>query len=263
MEPSTSAGKLLHLEFIVYAYLLNILAEVEGEQFPFLQLQGQDREDLTSRLVIESEKMCQKFALLVAYTEETLSKMKITVKWLILIVENLHSLDKGRNKLVKKLSKLSNHDVTGALCIMSKYWSFINFDLLGTIIESCKRSDPELKEELDGYITQFTHFCKRRLCEVPAEAFKAKETEDTDPKRVYIKLDRVFDIPLGDIKTVIKKLSLLLDTSLRLVGVKGGCIEMTCITLHELDATFPISAEQKNKLSQTSVLRIYSDFEVL
>lgn len=136
---------------------------------------------------------------------------------------------------------------------------FFYYELLSSVIERYQDCSPKLKAELDDYIKQFRIFCQKRLCEVPIGAFSAKKVH---PEDVRIKLDAVFTIPLKNIKAVIKKLSSILNTSLHLVDVVEGCVELTFVCTHEIDVIFPLRAKQKQELSQTKVLKVYNDEEV-
>lgn len=116
-----------------------------------------------TRLELESKEMARKFAVLVSQTGRVLHHQKATVQDLILLIKNLHPcFESNSNILIKKLSSLENADVTGALYIMSDYWSFFDYELLSSNIEGCQDS-PELKSRLDEYVVQFKQFCERRL----------------------------------------------------------------------------------------------------
>lgn len=229
------------------------------DDFPFLQLtEGQENKDLKMRLKLESREISRKFAVLVTRTEQDLIHQKITVESLMLLINGLyHSFESDCNNLIKKLSKLENTKITTAFFILSDHWSFFEYELLKSIIESFS---PDLMADLNLYVTDLKLFCERRLCEVPIDALERRRLL---PKDVLIKLDEVFIVPLKNIKEVTLKLSEILHTSLHLVGFKEGCIELAFICMHELDKIFPLSDQQTQKLSQTQVLKICNDKELV
>lgn len=219
----------------------------------------QELEDLKLQLRIESARISNKFAALVGYTEVALEMMKVNVKFLKLVIDKMYMINKDKNKLNNELNKLKDTDITEAFGKMNDYWSFFSYELLATIIESLKNRDSKLKTELDKYVTDFTVYCKRRLCEIPVDA-AANEAESH--KKVHIKLDDIFDIKAEDVKIVIMKLSAILDTNLCLVGVEKGCVELVCICMNEFSAIFPLRSKQRQKMSELKVLQIYSEMDV-
>lgn len=219
---------------------------------------GPERDDFKEKLEQESREMLCEFAALVSSTEKALIHEKITVGSLVLIIETLHPLLKrDNNKLKKKLKKLGDNNITEAMLVMTKYWSFFDHDILSAIIKRCQESNPELIAKHDAYITLFEKYCQRRLCEISFEALSS-DKEDVHPKDLIgIKLDDVFTVPVNDVKRIMTKISRILGTSLRLVEFRKGCVELICISMHELS---PLNNEQKNDLYQTkNILRIYSD----
>lgn len=229
------------------------------DQFPLLQL-DKNQKNIMARLEKESREINRKFAVLVSETDKVLTLINTTVQKLTLVIKNFRpSINKSSSsKLIKKLKKRKNNDITGALDDMSDFWSFFDYEILSTIIESCKDDRPDLKAKLDDYIREFTIFCKRRLCDVNVDAFKERKVHPN----VNIKLDAVFTIPVKDVKEIIAKLSTILHTSFCLVGVQKGCVELAYVCMHELHEIFPLSDKQKQELSQIQVLKIYNDKEV-
>lgn len=227
------------------------------KKLPFLKLDEiEDKEAFLLQLKIESKGICNKFAALVGYTEGEFNKLGITVQQLIIVIENMSMLNNDANELINKLTMLN--DVTRAFHVMKEYWSFFDYELLATIIQSQKRNHSDLIAELDEYEAHFGEFCKRRLCEIPVEDFSEKASHN----KVHIKVDEVFNIKGNGVKALTNMLSKLLDTNIRLVGVKEGCIELVYICMHELNAVFPLSTEQRQQvkeISQIRVLKIYSE----
>lgn len=206
-----------------------------------------------ARMELESKRMTQWFNVLVAHTLVALEKGEVvTVNHLKLLVPDSHS--KKKNKLVKKLNGLEKNDLAEAFNLMSEFWSFFDHDLLSTIIESY--GDNKLCGELDHYLDQFKEYCERRLLEVPNDAFN-----NGTCKQFKVKLDDIFTVPIKKLRELKIKLSLILDTTIHLVGFKRGCIELSYVSMHELNTVFPLNTEQMHKLSWTNILKIYVDSE--
>lgn len=228
-----------------------------NENFPLLRA-GDFTEELMARLEVESVNMSQKFTVLVTCTKDSLRDQNIEVEDLIVIIKNMHFLNGDKNKLIKKLSKIKGggKSIAKAFKIMSDFWSFFDYDLLSGIILNYQKKDSDLQEEFSRYTSSFKEYCQRRLCEVPVEALAVQGDY------LWVKLDKAFDVKLEEFKTMNAKLSSILGTNIRLVKFKGGCIELAYITMHELDAIFPLSAAQEKELIEMDVRKIYNDREV-
>lgn len=243
---------------LIHTYYLHIII---GYQFHLLPSTGREREDIVAKLEEESKKIVFEFIALVSSTERALIRDKVTVQSLILVIENLHSLLKrDNNELINKLTSLKNKNISEAMQIMSQYWSFFDHEILSAIIKSCQEINSELKTKHDAYMTEFNKYCKRSLCEIPLEALRSDKLGDEKAylkSVIYIKLDEVFTVPANDIKKVLKKISRILDTSLCLVRFEEGCVELKCVSMHEL---FPLNDKQIDDLMQSkNILRIYNE----
>ena len=106
------------------------------------------------------------------------------------------------------------------------YWSFFNYELLKTIIKCF--GGPQLRAELDEYISKFKVYCKRRVSEVPRDSLTGGHTHKQSGSIFKVKMDKIFDITLEKIKEIQDQLYLILNkTPLLLANVEDGCIELT------------------------------------
>ena len=106
------------------------------------------------------------------------------------------------------------------------YWSFFNYELLKTIIKCF--GGPQLRAELDEYISKFKVYCKRRVSEVPRDSLTGGHTHKQSGSIFKVKLDDIFDITLEKIKEIQDRLYLTLNKEpLLLANVEEGCIELT------------------------------------
>ncbi len=206
--------------------------------------------------------MKNKFASLVGMAMEGLENNSKTVKDLIVLLEGCDTSERGDNTLIKDLEKLIKEgDIKDAFRILHKYWSYFDYELLSTIINTwCK----DLKPDLDNYISDFVNYCELRVCEVPSDSCGRELPKLDSKKRLYVKIDSTFlhemqRIKLQDIKNLQSSLSELLCTSLFLLNVEDGCIKLTFHCLHEIDVLFPVSSKQGEDLQRLGVTMIYSE----
>ena len=206
------------------------------------------KDDLLTKLMEDFDKIKQKFAGLVDDTLQSLrhdninlEELKVAVKeYLPNKVHNLFSNAKSLNDMF--------------LEDLSEYWSFFDYELLAFIINRrCK----ELKGDLDEYIAMFKEYCKRKYSEVPT-VFNSKAH-----KRYYNLTAKVcgeFDhITMEQVKEIECQLQKITGLDLSLARIGDGCIELVFISLSGEDDLLPLSVQDKEKLSEMGILKLYSD----
>ena len=218
------------------------------KKFPYLKsehlTQGR-RERLLAQLELESEKMQNEFAILVDRARESLEENNITCSKLKVLVSHSH-----KNTLLDLITRSGS--IMDLFFELRKYWSFFDYEFLSVIID---RYCLELKPDLKDYVSSFKEYCKRRICEVPANVF-SKRTDDE--YNLYVKCDYNFDKnTLDDVKKMELKLSNLLDTDLYLLGVEEGCIKLVFNSLCAIST--PLSNEQVDELKSLGIFRLESN----
>ncbi len=156
---------------MLLAHHENDVVSYVSERFPnlnLLSLSEEDKDEILARLATKSKKMKYKFASLVGKTMEGLEKNYRTVKDLIVVLEECDTLDRGDNRLIKNLEELIKEgDIKDAFRVLHKYWSYFDYELLSTIINTwCD----DLIPRLDEYISAFVNYCELRVCEVPSDS---------------------------------------------------------------------------------------------
>lgn len=199
------------------------------------------------RLVAESNMIKRKFANLVVTTSESLEARNVTVGKVIVFLKNC-------GIPFEQMSEYKNID--DVFFVASDYWSFFNYGNLETLISHW--SDDANKESLALYISDFKEYCKRRLCEVPLDALKSDRIVST---RLYVKTDKNFNIPTEEIHTLTTELSYLLDTTLLLLDVKDGCIELDFDYLKE-ENLLPLLKDHSEKFKQLDITKLYTEEHV-
>ena len=221
---------------------------VEIEKFPYLknsEMSKEQRSDLVSRLEYESKKISREFQILVAKTALSLKQNSITVSQLRILFSQESKIQKVL-RMVKDLDK--------ALLKLSQLWSFFDYEMLGSMINGYCSKDEELLSDLKAYIDAFEEFCKRRVCEVPSDAFPAAMPFET---YLHVKVDRNWKITLNQVKNLEQQISDILQVKLHLLKVKDGCVELVFIPM--CTSIEPLSPVQQQLLRDLGVIEAYED----
>ena len=106
-------------------------------------------------------------------------------------------------------------------------------------------------------IAMFKEYCKRKYSEVPT-VFNSKAH-----KRYYnltVKVYGEFDhITMEQVKEIECQLRKITGLDLSLARIGDGCIELVFISLSGEDDMLPLSVQDKEKLSEIGILKLYSD----
>lgn len=224
-------------------------ASSSEKRFPYLntkQLSEEEKRRLIGTLVVDSEKIMQKFVLLVSTICNSLKERNIPVAEIALLLNNSHI------ELSKDLRSIAE-----ALVLASKYWSFFNYRIFETLVAGL--GDDNDQERLAAYISDFRQYCKRRLCEVPIDALECDRKVKT---RLHVKTDKHFDVPTDDIDSLTVKLSELLGTSLLLLKIEDGCIELDFDYLKEENLLPLLSGDHSDTFMQLGITKLYTDAQV-
>ena len=160
------------------------------EQFPLLKVNIKDltkeqKDKLLLRLNHESEEILEEFAILVTHTEEHLCNSQI-------LVERLKTLftESRRKELANEIKSTDTIPMIFETIRRGNYWSFFNYELLKTIIKCF--GGPQLRAELDEYISKFKVYCKRRVSEVPRDSLTGGHTHKQSGSIFKVKMDKIF-----------------------------------------------------------------------
>ena len=211
----------------------------------FLDPENLTEEDMAN-LTEECYKMKLDFAILVAQTGLSLKRRSATVNSLISVLGDASQV----TKKLKNETGLSN-----ALSIISDFWSFFDFEILGAVINGICGDEADLREALKTYMSDFEHFCERKICEVP-DFFNA-EVKQKGHTYLYVKLDESFTILLKKIKRITAWLSKKLNTSMRLLKIKDDSVELIYTSLSE-EISFSEQKEDQEELLQMGISEIFS-----
>ena len=239
--PTHTISTRLHYDYNHFVYVF--LEKLKLDSLTTIQ-----KDDLLTKLMEDFDMIKQQFAGLVDSTLQSLrhnnvnlEELKVAVKeYLPNEVHNLFSNAKSLNDLF--------------LEDLSEYWSFFDYELLAFII---KRRCKELQGDLDEYIAMFKEYCKRKYSEVPT-VFNSKAH-----KRYYnltVKVCGEFDhITMEQVKEIECQLQKITGLDLSLARIGDGCIELVFISLSGEDDMLPLSVQDKEKLSEMGILKLYSD----
>jgi hypothetical protein len=200
------------------------------------------KERLLAHLYRESVNMRCKWALLTDRTRESLIKQNISAKSLKMLIKSPF------HKLLKLFeSEISIDDFFSKLY---DHLSFFDYNFIELIVQ---RYCPELSKDLEDYARNLEEYCKRRVVEVPADAFKGKDADDSS---LFVKCDKSFEkVIFEDIRNLESRLSALLGVDLFLLGVDDGCTELV---FEAMSPVFPLTVSQRDQLAEMGVSRVYS-----
>ena len=199
------------------------------------------------RLIADSEDIRSKFSSLLFRTAESLSNEKVSIRFLKILLKpyKISELDESDDEVSKILLKAFDNT----------YCSLFSFKIVKDIINHLGTIDD--KERLTEYEVSFKDYCKRRLCEVPTEVLNPGGTGEEKRTALYVKTDKIFDVPLEEICIIQSEISKILERPIHLKGMKEGCVKLIFYLLHELDEVFPLNEKQMNLLKGIGVLRVY------
>ena len=206
------------------------------------------KDDLLTKLMEDFDMIKQQFAGLVDSTLQSLRHNNVNLEELRVAVKEylpneVHNLFSN----AKSLNDMFLED-------LSDYWSFFDYELLAFII---KRRCKELQGDLDEYIAMFREYCKRKYSEVPTVFnSKAHERYYNLTAKVYGEFDH---ITMEQVKEIECQLQKITGLDLSLARISDGCIELVFISLSGEDDMLPLSVQDKEKLSEMGILKLYSD----
>lgn len=225
---------------------MNVTNAVIEAKFPFLEttnLTRNEKDELIGRLENESEQMNSKFASLVVATGESL-EANVPPSKVILYLNHCYPGLSHDETISSALSKIKQH------C------TFFNYDIIKAVINEMGKDQDRTR--LLVYEATFKEYCKCRLCEIPI----GYVISDLDPKiRLCVKTDKIFFVPAEDVNLIKTKLSTLLKTTLVLLDIKKGCIELVfgCFDLEYLEH---LQDCDHKKFQELDIIRIYTDDHV-
>ena len=138
--------------------------------------------------------------------------------------------------------------------ILSDYWSWYNYYLLEVLIK--KFGAKEDKAKLQKYLDNFTLFLKKRLPQ-SQDSVDVGTWYPRSQKKLLIKVDEHWEIPLGQIRELHHKIAEILKKPLHvlyLASVSKGCICMEFLVPESM--AISLCASQEEALMAVGVFRL-------
>ena len=220
----------------------------EIDKFPYLKdpgLSKEERSDLVAELEYRSKQIGRKFQVLVARTGRALKQANTTVR-------ELRTLFGREDRILKSL--LKTEDMDEAIFRLSKWSSFFDYELLMSLVEKYCH-DQELFDDFVAYSEELKVFCRRRVCEIPIDAFASKKRRKCKGPYLRVKVDKNWKITLNQVKDLEKQISDILQIKLHLLVVKDGCIELVFNPLRTMSDSF--SQQHNKQLLEIGVMKLY------
>ena len=142
--------------------------------------------------------------------------------------------------------------------ILSDYWSFLDYDLLKSIVKNFGNEDEESK--IEGYQKELQLFCDRKVSEVPKEFIQKRLEHINVHEEVIIKL-KLDDPRLRDITDLKAKLCDVMDiepAKLQIIDVRKGCVEIIFLIPKHMSDVFkkPLTKQQWELLQAASIVSL-------
>ena len=225
-----------------------------NEYDPASTVQGQ-MEDLKYQIVVDLDKIKKEFANLVSEIRLSL-KERISV---CDVVTHIISFVSEEDKVI--LAKETSLNGVFILLTLSNYWSFLDCDILDSIV-SIYGSDSD-HNKMERYKKSLENFCRRRISEVPGEQLHLNgcDTDSCTRQLLIVKLD-MNDPRLScikDIKIKFCKILSVMPTEMQIKSIQQGCVEITFFILKRVSEVLfmkPLTEAQCDAFQAVSVVKI-------
>ena len=234
--------------------------------FPCVDVSGltpEQKQELRSRLRVESQDIMFKFQQLLSTVYESLCDRKIPVNKLITHLLSLGAFDPVSKDSQKPLLKtffkeLRNADsIEDVLWVIRDYFSFFNYRVIEHIVNGLGTDQD--KVELQNYKKHFHQYSKRRIYEC-SRVFGP--ISDADHAFLDMKVDSAYEqFTVEELENFQYRLSKLFGVSsqsvLRLCRVEEGCLQLIFqVPSFVQQEIFPLSSEQERALAAEGVIRL-------
>ena len=234
--------------------------------FPHLDVSGlthEQKQELRSRLRVESQDIMFKFQQLLSTVYESLRERKIGVKRLVTLLLSLGAFDPVSKDSQKPLLKtffqeLQNADsIEDVLWAIRDYFSFFNYHVIEHIVNGLGTDQD--KVELQNYKKGFHEYSKRRIYECPPVF---GPMSDGDHALLVLKVDSAYEqFTVEELENFRYRLSKVFGVSpqsvLRLFQVEEGCLQLIFqVPSFVQQEIFPLSSEQERALAAEGVTRL-------
>ena len=234
--------------------------------FPCVNVSGltpEQKQELRSRLRVESQDIMFKFQQLLSTVYESLCERKIPVNKLITHLLSLGAFDPVSKDSQKPLLKtffqeLQNADsIEDVLWVIRDYFSFFNYRVIEHIVNGLGTDQDRV--ELQNYKKHFHQYSKRRIYECPPVY---EPMSDAGHALLDIKVDSAYEqFTVEELENFQYRLSKLFGVSpqsvLRLCRVEEGCLQLIFqVPSFVQKEIFPLSSEQESALAAEGVIRL-------
>ena len=204
------------------------------------------------RIVKDVRKIHEKFATLQTQIRESLAGT-VSAKNVAAHVIAYGIIDQTSDE---KLKFLKHDSLEEVFTILSDHWSFLDYDLLKSIVKNYGSEDDEGK--IEEYQKELQLFCERRVSEVPKGFIQRKRSEHDLQDKVIIKL-KLDDPRLRDIKDLKTKLCDVMGiepATLQIEDIQQGCVEVIFLISKHVSHLFkkPLTKQQWEAFQASSIV---------
>ena len=226
----------------------------DESQVFYAELTAKQQERLEYQIEVDFDRIKREFATLQTKIRLSLRDKGITPKDLATHLVGYGISESDESNLQEKES------LEDIFILLSHSWSFLDCDILTSIVDAY--GTEEDNRRMKEYTEKQEEFCNRRVLELPLSSTSKMGTQDPKDKEMVLKLD-LSNPKLSDLKTTKKTICKILGindpTSVSLIDVKRGCIEVRYFIpklVSEAVFSKPLTREQCNAFRAASVLSL-------
>ena len=184
-----------------------------------MRLNDDEMQDLEFMIKIDVDRIQRKFAILQTVIRKSLKERGVPTQEIVAHVIGLGVAKTDKQKLE------SEESLDRVFIVLTGYWSFLDYDLLDSIVE-IYGNDTD-RDRMEAYNEELKLFCNRRLSEVPERNLIL--SNDQTREQMVVKLN-VSDPRLSVIRDLKIKACKVLNAKpceLQIKEVKEGCVQVT------------------------------------
>ena len=190
-----------------------------------------------------TREMVNEFTDLVEDTKESFNK-KINSAVLVESVLSLHILSPDQSKELKETTCVEE-----VFCTLSSHWSFVNYDLLASLIE--KHGTEEDHQNLAKYVKEFEQFSECKVSDIPSEEFTTSDDNQTQIVKLELENKQLQLKQVLELKRALAECLKVNASMFQLKGVEDRPAELDlALLLPEFMAkeVFPLSTDTEASL---------------
>ena len=218
-----------------------------------VELSDDELENLEYRITKDITEIHEKFATLQTQIRESLSSKGVCANKVAAHVIAYGIVPQTSDE---KLKFLKHDTFEEVFSILSDHWSFLDYDLLKSIVKNYGNKNEE--NMIEEYQKQLELFCKRRVSEVPKGFIQNKSEYDLRDKMIIkMKCDHPRLKDIKDLKAkMCSAMGIEQPAKLQIVDIRLGCVEVIFLVSKHVSYVFerPLTKQQWETFQSVSIV---------